>query len=264
MKDFEDSAGALGALVEEQGSHAPLIVCATLKIDRYGTGIKRVLALGQARDAWVVVVEGPVESSWETAENYCVKHGWVIYTADFVTTEFGEAMARRRRFALIGLRGPLTGEPHKTVVKAMRATPATTVLSEQPWQALVWREPWKVELDSGIPRKPMLPHGVGHYWETPEGERRTLYALTGPVRWPFVLDGEREVEQLMAFDRTSRPSEGLDGGRGLEAARAYRRGQGPVPAFRPEFSCSRLAGYGGSYRHDAIGFGRPDGCGVLR
>ena len=130
VKDFEHSAGALGALVEEQGSHAPLIVCAIVGVDRYGTGIKRVLALGQARDAWVVVVEGPVESSWETAENYCVKHGWVIYTGDFATTEFGEAMAQRRRFALIGLRGPLTGEPHKTVVKALAATPASLVLSE--------------------------------------------------------------------------------------------------------------------------------------
>ena len=117
-----------------------------------------------------------------------------------MTTEFGESLARKRSLLLVVPQGSAVKDPLKFVVKAATSRPLGTVVKEEKdSKSLIWQRPWKLVVETGIPREPMLPHVVGHCWWTEESERENVHGLGGPGRWPRVKNGKTDI--LWVLDR---------------------------------------------------------------
>ena len=167
--------------------------------------LRKIIRLGVDQGAWLTLVEGPRLVDWAYAQDYCTKHGLHEGMLDFVTTEFGELLARHRKCLVVSMKGPLPAEWEQMFVRSLVGAPATSALTNPPWDGLVWKKPYKLVLDSGIPRKPMMPIVVGHYWEGTDEERHTLHSLGGPLRWPLVSDSPGHLEKLKVYDRRGPP-----------------------------------------------------------
>ena len=203
--DFEDAARLLGARLEAGQIGEPTILCASLGMDEQGRHFQRVLEAAKTVGAWLVLVEGPRAVAWDLGERRCQQRGWGSSIVEFVTTELGEAMARRRRCLVARPGGELPEDWQGGLVRVGAPVPAGTILKQKPWEDLIWRKPMKLELESGIPRDRMLPCPVGHYFWEGEEERRTCHSLDGPSLWPKVRDGGKAIEEMVMFDRRGPP-----------------------------------------------------------
>eukprot|EP00435_Cladocopium_sp_Y103_P036950 s669_g9.t1 len=107
VKDFIDAAGLLGARVDGESTDGPGIFCATVGPDVQGRQLRKCLQAFEQRKAWVGMIEGPRLVAWELGERLCEERGWDGKIIEYVTTEHGEAMARRRKCLVIFARGGL-------------------------------------------------------------------------------------------------------------------------------------------------------------
>eukprot|EP00435_Cladocopium_sp_Y103_P042118 s923_g11.t1 len=203
--DFEAAAGLMGARLESAGQDGPVVLCATLGVDEQGRHLLRVLETAKTVGAWVVVVEGPRTVAWELGERRCNDKGWGHHLVEFVTTELGEAMARRRRCLMVHTGGSLPENVEEGLVRVGVPVPVHTILKAKPWEDLVWRRPMRLELESGIPRERMLPNPVGHYYWEEGGERQTCHSTDGPCLWPKLREGLEVVEPQYVYDRRGPP-----------------------------------------------------------
>jgi hypothetical protein len=204
--DFEEAAALLGAKLDAGHEKVPTILCASLGMDEQGRHLQRVLEAAKTVEAWLVLVEGPRSVAWDLGERRCQQRGWGVGVIEYVTTELGEAMARRRRCLVARPEGALPEDWTTGLVRVGAPVPIGTLLKQKPWEDLVWRKPVKLELESGIPRDRMLPCPVGHYmWSSEEEERRTCHSLDGPCLWPKLVAGSKSIEEVVIFDRRGPP-----------------------------------------------------------
>ena len=204
VKDFEEVAGHLGAQIDGQAEGGPLILCATLGVDSQGRQLCKVMDTANEVKAWIAVVEGPRAVAWELGERKCKLRGWNYATVEFVTTEFGEAMARRRRCMFISTEGILPEGWDESLVKVGAPVPVQTLLKSKPWEDMVWRRPVRLELESGIPRDRMLPNPVGHFFME-DAERLTCHGVDGPAPWPKIDEVTNRAKEILMFDRKGPP-----------------------------------------------------------
>ena len=209
VRDFLDMAGSLGAKIEpavENQPTEPVVVCATVGVDMLGKQCRAALSFSIGQGAWVTILEGPRSVAWEMVETRCAQQGWHFGMEEFVTTELGEAMARRRRVAVIGHRGPLPAAWKEGLVRSLGVMPAAAAIGCPEWTDLVWKKPVKLEMQPGIPRAPLLPHAVAHVWMTVGGERQVIHTTGGPLKWPTVSATEQKVEcEMVVYDRKGPP-----------------------------------------------------------
>ena len=204
VKDFEAVAKACGACCQE----APVVVCAaTVGCDIEGKVLMNFLRWASEANATVAVVEGPLLAGWRRMSEEGLELGWYPQFLDFVTTEFGEALARKRRAAVL-TRQPLEAEMvEASVVRSAVATPLGSVLErKEVSDGLAWMTPMKLETVAGAPRNPLLPHIAAHYWEKGYPEvRRNAHGLTGPGKWPLRSKEGADYEELVLYDRCAPP-----------------------------------------------------------
>lgn len=201
VRDFEALGGALGAALEEPGGR-PTISCATIRVDRGGHHLRRALEDAEKKEAWVGLVEGPRQVPWEFGERWCERKGWDYGLIEYVTTEHGEAMARRRRGLVWSAKGELPEFWEGLLVRSMGASPMGTVLQAKDHDDPCWVKPYKLELESGIPRDRLLPQPVGHLWWTQSGDREVVHGLGGPCKWPLMQEPGRSVQKRTGGART--------------------------------------------------------------
>ena len=236
--DFSSAAGSRGAQIDGPPKPGqPMMFCATVGADPQGRLLRKVIQLGVDQGAWLVMVEGPRQADWEHARVLCERNGWGEGLLDFVTSEFGEVLARHRKCLLVSTKGSLPATWEQCFVKALAAAPASSVLTTPAWEDLAWRKPYKIVLDSCIPRKPMMPIVVGHYWEEESGERKTLHSLGGPVRWPLYDQSTKQMEKVSVYDRRGPPGQLRD----LSSEEVWRL-QGRHPRELEELGCTAEEG----------------------
>ena len=204
VKDFQDAAGALGAQLEERKEGSPMILCATLGVDPQGKQLCKALEVARTAKASLVLVEGPKTVEWTAGEVKCERSQWPYHIIDFITTELGELMARRRRCLVASLDGPLPEEAEEGLVRSLTTVPIHYKLKPKPWEDLVWKQPQKFILESGIPRDRLLPLPVGHHFWLSE-ERETTYGTGGPCYWPKISGDGQTLQQPVVFDRRGPP-----------------------------------------------------------
>ena len=203
--DFKDAAGALGARLEgPPEGNEPVVLCATVGVDPQGKKCRAVLKASQESRAWVTVLEGSRNVDWGMVDREVQRHEWAGYILDYVTTDHGEALARRRVCYFVGHEGPLQPGWQEAVVKVLSPVAASSKLKSPEWSSLVWKKPQRLQMEPGIPRVPMLPHPVGHRWEGEE--RYVVHSMDGPLRWPLVEEKENQnLEALLVYDRRGPP-----------------------------------------------------------
>ena len=94
VKDFEMVANSCGA------NGGTLIVAGTFGCDVQGKQVRAFIHCAEELDPEVLVAEGPSQVQWELIEEWCAKKGWHTGRLTFISTEFGEATARRRQAIL--------------------------------------------------------------------------------------------------------------------------------------------------------------------
>lgn len=201
VRDFEIVASACGANKEE----AEWVVCAaTVGCDLEGKTLRKFLRWAEEACADVGVVEGPLMAGWKKLVEEGEERGWYVHMIEFVTTEFGEALARRRRAAVLTKVVIEAEIVEAGVVRAVVAPPLGAILDKKDVNELVWRFPMKLEVTAGAPRNPLLPHIAAHFWEEPE-VRRTAHGMTGPGKWPLRSKEGADYEELVLYDRCGPP-----------------------------------------------------------
>ena len=202
VKDFETVARACGAADGGQGKCK--IVVGTIGCDLKGTSLESFLKYTEELKGLVGVVEGPCLANWSCAQTWCERAGWACIVVEYLTTEFGEALARRRK-ALMAvakvLEDKLTEEP---LVRTVVATPLGTLIKPgEVWKGLAWEKPARFLLTQGVPRDPLLPHVAAHLFWSEEGDRVNIHGLSGPGKWPLVDKNTGEHERLYVYDRAA-------------------------------------------------------------
>lgn len=198
VKDFEAARRAVGRPPE---AGAKVVVMSTLSPDESNAAFRSVVK-GCEGDVWLCVVEGPRSSDWGLREEIFRKKGWKSAVLNFVTTEFGEGAARSRCVLVAWKYEVVTEDVGKFVVRSATARPMATIVdsAKKCSEGLVWKKPFRMTVEPGIPRDRLLPQVVGHFWMHKDEERSNLHGLGGPMRWPLTAkDGSREV--LWVYDR---------------------------------------------------------------
>ena len=200
VRDFDMAARARGAAREGQGMVR--LGMGTVGCDIKGNQVRAFLEWARQKKVAVGLIEGPPLANWESRMEWCAAVGWGNTIVEFVTTELGEALARRRK-ALVVSPNPIDEQSvNHLMVKAVVATPLGAVVNTgKVAEDLVWRFPYKMELVQGAPRDPLLPHVAAHVLWEQGAMRENLHGLTGPGRWPLVQRGQEHYEQLYIYDR---------------------------------------------------------------
>eukprot|EP00435_Cladocopium_sp_Y103_P076192 s59_g80.t1 len=211
-RDFEQAAGALKARVDWADTEGPGIFCATVGPDMQGRRLKKCLQAMAERKAWLGLIEGPRMVAWELGERLCEERGWLVKHFEYVTTEHGEAMARRRRCLVIFCRGghyegtcPWQGKTCPWQGKGIDGFVHAAVQNIRAWEEKVWIKPASLTLESGIPREQMLPAPVGHFFWDEGGDRMTCHGAGGPVLWPRWLEETKSFNDIYIYDRRGPP-----------------------------------------------------------
>ena len=89
-----------------RGTPGRQLVAASLGPARQLQDVEFVLAQASQTHAEAIVLDGPNCANWEGILQRMVQEGWETQLIDFVTTEFGEASARRRR-GVVGTLAPI-------------------------------------------------------------------------------------------------------------------------------------------------------------
>ena len=190
--DFEDVRRAAPV---RPGPGAAEVFAGSLGPDEGQKGFKSMVSRIGER-TWVCIVEGPHTSDWGWREEHMkIRGGWKTHVLKFVTTEFGECAARSRCAMIAWKYEVETENVEKLVIRAATARPLSAVVGKAQGgaESLTWVRPWKISVEPGIPRQPLLPQVVGHVWRTADsgatsegcsGARTT----TSEVHEPFVED----------------------------------------------------------------------------
>ena len=193
VKDFEyyQSAEAVGARV---------LAC-TIGPDPKGSVIRKFWSYAEQGECEVIVVEGPREVDWERLRNLAMKGGWKVWEVEFLTSELGEALVRRRR-ALFAHRSSQTDEELEvTLARAVTPPSLGTYLRPARPENLV--QFWKYELARGQGNHAMLPLVGAHVWTSQDSQRINVYRLNGPCRWPLAAKEGEGVEELYVIDKAA-------------------------------------------------------------
>ena len=91
--DFQEVSVARRALAN--GPNARKVMVSTLPVDAKGTLVRRFLADMSQWGPEVVMLEGPCCARWDLVEEGLTKTHYHVHRLEFVSTELGEALARR-------------------------------------------------------------------------------------------------------------------------------------------------------------------------
>eukprot|EP00913_Durusdinium_trenchii_P022970 g21568.t1 len=177
------------------------VVVATLPVDKKGKIVAEFNKQLTDQKPQIVVWEGPRNGPWEAAARGMIEVGLQPVQFEFVSTELGELLARRRTCLVATSFGASEDLAKRCLVRTVTAPPLGTCLQRAPHGLdLIWKKPCRLTIEPGIPRDPLLPQVVGHAWDVPEGERKNVHGLAGPGRWPLRKENG-EFEKIEVYDR---------------------------------------------------------------
>ena len=175
VKDFEHFGGGTNGGLE--------VIAATIGPDPNGKAVRKFIRYLETEIYEAAVLEGPREVAWDVIKQWADKHGWKATDIEFLTTELGELLARRR-VAVFIYHGPCgRKEIESFLVKTVTAPSLGSALERANPEN--WRSYYKFESAIGGAGETMLPMIGGHVWMDEQGERQMVYRASGPGRWPL-------------------------------------------------------------------------------
>ena len=201
VRDFQSVANACKCPKhpEESARGLPVVVAGTVGADVKGHHIRKVLHAAEHFEARVTVIEGPKHAGWDPGQQWAMRQGWTGHMLEFVSTELGEVLARRRT-VLVAAREKFELEDF---TQYLSRSPVVLVskIGHAKAEELCWKVPTRLQPSPGVPRDPLLPQVVAHCWWDKEGERCNVHGLGGPGRWPLKAKEGPGLEALWVYDR---------------------------------------------------------------
>ncbi|CAE6959396.1 unnamed protein product [Symbiodinium sp. CCMP2592] len=206
VKDFVEAAIAAGGQGRSSSWSGPVfpaeVVFASLPPDLHAKVILTASRTAIEGKAQLVIFEGPRQVPWEKAARLFERAMWDTEVCEFLTTEFGELAARRRKCMVAAPHGSVQGLFVANTSRGTLAPPMSAVLGDaRSTSVSQWIYPDTILVDSGIPREPLLPLLKGHYWV--KGERHVLMSTSGPLRWPLCENGK--IQQCVVWEPRGPP-----------------------------------------------------------
>ncbi|CAE7205713.1 unnamed protein product [Symbiodinium sp. CCMP2592] len=206
VKDFVEAAIAAGGQGRSSSWSGPVfpaeVVFASLPPDLHAKVILTASKTAIEGKAQLVIFEGPRQVPWEKAARLFERAMWDTEVCEFLTTEFGELAARRRKCMVAAPHGSVQGLFVANTSRGTLAPPMSAVLEDaRSTSVSQWIYPDTILVDSGIPREPLLPLLKGHYWV--KGERHVLMSTSGPLRWPLCENGK--IQQCVVWEPRGPP-----------------------------------------------------------
>ena len=191
VKDFEAFNG--------DGSGGK-IIAATIGPDPQGKAIKRFIQFLEIEEFGVGLLEGPREVAWGILTTWASKNGWHSTQLEFITSELGEAMARRRMVMFLHGNECAKEKVESLLVKTVTPPSIGAYLGKAVLEES-WVEVQKFEMAMGQGNHLMLPMVGAHIWLKDDSNRHAVYKLCGPARWPLNKGKNYELEEIYVLDK---------------------------------------------------------------
>ena len=162
-------------------------MAATVGPDPRGKLVRRFWDYLIAEEFDIAILEGPREVAWDLGEQAAEKNGFNTTVVEFLTSELGEALVRRRRALSISRKNVNLHQLEEWMLKEVTPPSLGTVLEKA--DPGCWQEYERWETAYGKGSHQMLPSVGGHVWMHGDEERRMAYKLNGPCRWPLIYKG---------------------------------------------------------------------------
>ena len=187
VKDFE--------FYQNADANGPRVLACSIGPDPRGTQVRKFWSYAEQGECEVILVEGPREVDWERLRSLAKKGGWKTWEAEYLTSELGETLVRRRR-ALFAHRSPKTEEEMEALLARAVTPPSlgSVLRTAQPEDLVQF---WKYEPAMGQGNHAMLPVVGAHVWTDQDSERVNVYRLSGPGRWPL----KEGLEEIYVLDK---------------------------------------------------------------
>ena len=192
VKDYEYFGSSEGA------RH---VVAATIGPDPAGKALRVLGRYLETTEFDAAILEGPREVAWEVLEGWAAKSGWKVAKVEFLTTEMGEALVRRRVGCILHQSALSEDEINSRLVRSV--TPASIGSCLGPSSQAKWLEVERYEPALGAGEDAMLAILGGHAWLEKGAERLNVYRTSGPCRWPLTRCEGRELEPLLVMDKSA-------------------------------------------------------------
>lgn len=184
----------------EEGNKQGVIVAATVGPDPRGKLVRRFWDYLIAEEFDIAILEGPRQVAWDLGEQAAEKNGFNTTVVEFLTSELGEALVRRRRALFISRKNVNSHQLEEWMLKEVTPPSLGTVLEKA--DPGCWQEYERWETAYGKGSHQMLPAVGGHVWMHGDEERRMAYKLNGPCSWPLTKEAGG-VEELYVVDRAA-------------------------------------------------------------
>ena len=192
VKDFEYFSGG----GQNTGSR---VIAATIGPDPKGKRVNEFTAYLDSEVFDVAILEGPTEVKWLCLERWAMSVGWTCTLQEFVTSELGEAMVRRRVAGFVFPMEKTSEAVEFLMIKSVTPPAMGSYLKKVEEGNCVSVE--KYEGATNVGQEVMLPVVVAHAWTTEEADRQNVYSLSGPCRWPLADRAEKGMQRILVQDK---------------------------------------------------------------
>ena len=149
----------------------------------------------------VAILEGPTEVMWSRLSCWANSVGWSCSLQEFLTSELGEALVRRRIAGFLFPGEKTKEEIEHLFVKAVTPPSMGSYLKKIQEDGCV--SAYKTETAINVGQEAMLPMVTAHVWLSPEGQRHNVYSMGGPGRWPLVDPVGKGMQQIFVQDKAA-------------------------------------------------------------
>ncbi|CAK9076517.1 unnamed protein product [Durusdinium trenchii] len=149
----------------------------------------------------VAVLEGPTEVMWRRLEQWAISVGWGCSLQEFLTSELGEALVRRRIAGFLFPGDKTEEEVERLMVKTVTPPSMGSYLRKITEENCL--PTYKMETAINVGQEAMLPMVTAHVWLEPEGQRHNVYSMGGPGRWPLSDATEKGMQKIFVQDKAA-------------------------------------------------------------
>ena len=177
------------------------VVAGTIGPDPKGKKVKEFTQCLDQEVFDVAILEGPQKVMWSRLDQWAISVGWSCSSQEFLTSELGEALVRRRIACFLAPGEKAEDTIKHLMVKAVTAPSLGSYLKKI--HAGSCTPTCKVEAAINLGQEAMLPVVAAHVWLEADGERQNVYSMGGPGRWPLVDSTEKGMQKIFVQDKAA-------------------------------------------------------------
>ena len=193
VKDFE--------YFQNPNAGGPRVVVASIGPDPHGRRVRQFCEFLNQEVFGAAVLEGPRDVAWDTFQKLANKAGFQVSLVEFLTSELGEVMARRRLAAITHRVSMDSEELERVLARSVTPPSLGTILQKAKKEDFISYQKYEPAIGQG--NHVMLPVVGGHVWFEENGARHNVYRMSGPCRWPLAAKEGAGVEELYVIDKAA-------------------------------------------------------------